>query len=262
MAGLLFAASFLWSCSTETQHIEPEKPTRLSSIAWSNNDLQSFQYNNVGQVTQYLVQNTSPNAKTGSAKKLLAYFEYDANKLLNKVAFDNGFSIRHYYENNRLKKSEEYDNKNRLALTHTYFCTPKGQLRELITRVHDPRDENNSEIKRLYTYDSRGNVIEENTSVRKLDSEVFYLVSVVRYEGYDQRRSVENLTELSPYLPQISMNVNNPGKRTVIGNDGRTVLSVQTYTYQYNAQGYPTQKTIQTESRDNVPTTKATYEYL
>ncbi|GAA4402659.1 hypothetical protein GCM10023187_17960 [Nibrella viscosa] len=177
------------------------------------------------------------------------------------MTLDKGYYNKYYYEGGQLKRSEEYDSRNRLALSHTYAYNAQQQLSELITQVLDPLEEGSTEIKRSYTYDNWGNVTEEKMSVKQPGKEVYTLASITRYEGYDQQKSAENLTEFYPYLPQIKMNVNNPGKRIALDPDGNTIRSTQTYTYQYNEQGYPSRKTVQTQSGATVTSITATYQY-
>ncbi|MBC7923838.1 MAG: hypothetical protein H7Z75_22410 [Ferruginibacter sp.] len=254
-------ACVVWSCKDQEHPRPVEDPVKLSKIVWGPNDYQEFTYNTRGQIVRYVSQWTYIDDGSGATKKMTADFQYDHTSHLAKVIFGGGFYVKYHYQGNVLKKSEEYTSKDRLALTHTYQFGIGQRVTEVLTQVHDPLEEAVSQIKKTYAYDGRGNVIQEKVYGKLSPREAFYLSTITAYEDYDQQQTTGNLTDFFPYLPQAKMNVNNPGKQTVLGSDGSTVLSVRTFTYQYNQKGYPTQRTVQVQSDPPVPVSSASYQY-
>ncbi len=251
--------SLLSSCG-KSDDPAPEANMRVSKIVWAESDYQQFSYHANGRLSQYVSQWTYINDGSGETRKLVADYAYNAANQLTKVTFNSGYYNVYYYEGTRLRKLEEYDNKNRLALTHIFSFNTTGQLREMLTQVHDKLEGNGNLIKRMYTYDSQGNVTEEKVFNKNTPQTDFTLSTRTVYTDYDSKKSPDNLMALFPYVPQVQMNVNNPGTISVLAGEQQIPVSVAKYTYQYTDKGYPASKTVRIES-SSVPPVSATYYY-
>ncbi len=67
-----------------------------------------------------------------------------------------------------------------------------------------------------------------------------------------------------PYLPHLRLRINNPGKKVRTSTvNGSRVTWTEEYTYEYNAEGYPSKKFIKITVPDSnsVPPRTAMYEY-
>jgi hypothetical protein len=190
-----------------------------------------------------------------------AGFEYSSSGLLTKVTFDSGYYNKYYFDGNTLKKTEEYDNKGRLRLTHLYTFNVGRQLTESVSQVHDLVEGEANQFKQSYSYDSRGNLTEQRLFNKLPGQASFTLSSITKYEEYDTKKSADNLTINFPYLPGTIFYKNNPGRITHLGADGTTVLSAYLHTYTYNEKEYPSQKSTLMQTSPVVVPLTATYEY-
>ncbi|MDO1444936.1 hypothetical protein Q0590_01670 [Rhodocytophaga aerolata] len=251
----------LFSCTRDTTPQPADAPSRIKKITWRATDFQQYTYLPDGKIASYISQWLYMNNDVQEIKRTTANFTYDAAGYLDKIVFDSGFFNKYYYEGTVLKKMEEYDNSNRLRLTHTYIYNSNGRLTESLSQVHDLFEGEANQFKHVYAYDARGNLTEQKLFNKLPNQTTFTLSSITRYEGYDDKKSVDNLAIVFPYLPGITFYVNNPGKQTTLAADGTTISFVNSSTYSYNEKGYPAQKTVRIETSPQVEPQTASYEY-
>ncbi len=251
----------LFSCTRDNTPQPADASFRIKKVTWSANAFEEYTYLPDGKIASYVSQWVNMNNGVQEIKRITANFTYDAAGYLNKIVFDSGFYNKYYYEGTVLKKMEEYDNNNRLRLAHTYTYSSNGRLTESLSQVHDLFEGEANQFKLTYTYDTQGNLTEQKLTNKLPNQTTFTLSSITRYEGYDDKKSVDNLTVVFPYLPGITFYVNNPGKQTTLGPDSTTVSFVHSSTYSYNEKGYPAQKTVRIETSPQVEPQTASYEY-
>ncbi|WP_421828730.1 hypothetical protein [Larkinella sp.] len=253
----------LSACSPESTLSQEPEPTalRLQKITAGEQNFQQYHYSSAG----LLVKFQSNWAYADSTVAILnAELEYDAENRLSRIISNGSLSVKFYYEGKLLDKTEEYDHRNRLVVSHFYLFGAEGRLVELLDQIHDTDNdtfETATFIKYRYEYDSRGNVTQTQSFIRKPGSASFKAWETVAYEGYDDRKNPHQPLVQYPYLPQERTMVNNPGKITVKRSEDQSVISVLTLTYQYNQQGYPTHKTQQMTTTKPFPASTVYYHY-
>jgi YD repeat-containing protein len=257
----LLLISLLFSCNTDDTPPPAEATPKVTKIIWSEKDFRQYTYLPDGKLSKYLSQWVYIDDNSGTTRQVTADFSYTSSSLLDKVVFDSGFFNKYYYEGSIPKKMEEYDNKNRLRLSHTYTFGAGGKLKESLSQVHDLVEGEANQIKQTYTYDNLGNLTEHKIYNKLQEQTEFSLSSITRYEEYDNKKSVDNLTYEFPYLPEIRFYTNNPGRRTIFGPNGSTVINAFLYTYAYNDKGYPVQKSVLLQTSPEIIPITASYQY-
>ncbi|GAB3914203.1 hypothetical protein GCM10028803_59220 [Larkinella knui] len=237
------------------------KPLRLQKITSGEKNFQRYIYNAEGLLSGFQ-SNWAYNDSTAAV--LNAELAYDSQQRLSRITSNGSMYVKFYYEGKMLDKTEEYDHRNRLALSHFYLFSVEGRLVELLDQIHDTDNdtfETATFIKYRYEYDNRGNVTQAQGFIRKPGASSFKPWQTVYYEGYDDKKN-PNLPVVSyPFLSQERTQVNNPGRITVKNADDQSIISVQTLTYQYNEQGYPTRETQQLTTTKPFPATTVDYQY-
>jgi hypothetical protein len=154
--------------------------------------------------------------------------------------------VKYYYKGNVLEKSEEYDQRGRLAVTHYYVFSTQNQPLEIRDVITDPADGNRvtGELKRVYEYDGRGNNTVQKEYVKDLATGTFALNLSTHYEGFDNNKYVENATALNPYVPHARLWTNNYASRTLKDKNGNPLQPPQLYSFECNAAGYPVRKSM------------------
>lgn len=259
--GWLCLISLLLSCNKEDLPLPLEGPARVNKIVWTANDYQHYTYLPDGKISRYVFQWVYINDGSNATRQVIADFTYHTTGSLDQVIFNSGFFNKYYYEGTVLKKMEEYDNKNRLRLTHHYTFNNQGQLKESVSQVHDLVEGEANQIQQIYSYNSRGNLTEHKMYNKPEGQPAFALSAITKYEAYDDKKSVDNLTIVFPYLPGTKFYENNPGKQTMFGPDATTIISAQSYTYFYNDKGYPVQKSAYVQPAPPADPLPALYEY-
>ncbi|RRA99804.1 hypothetical protein [Larkinella rosea] len=264
--GLVFLQ---FSCTPKsTVSVEPgpdsqPKSLRLQKITAGEQNVQQYTYNAEGKLitlqTDWVY--TDSLVTTSNTKSDL---EYDTQQRLKQITTNGNFRVKFYYEGKLFDKTEEYDHKNRLVVTHFYLFNADGRLVELLDQIHNTDNdtfENSSFIKYRYTYDNRGNVQSIEGFSRRPGDSAFKATQTSYYEDYDDKKNPNNPVASYPFVPQESIQVNNPGKITTRNAVTQAVLSTEMLTYQYNAEGYPTQRTRQVTTTRTYPASTVYYHY-
>jgi len=250
----------LVACKDKTEPTpQPEEPPLLlKKITWTDKDFVTIAYNEKKLPTQYISQwQFDPD---GNVSTYQVTFDYDTQHRLIQVNANMGLKNKYYYQGNRVQKTEEYDHKNRLVITHTYTFDPQNRLVQVIDDITDPDDQTSAKLKHTYEYDQRGNLTYLKDYQFNPTTQAYDLTYTQAWEGYDNGKNPDNLRLLFPYLPGVVLQVNNPGKKRVIQKSGM-VTETQTYTYQYNEKGYPSQRTTLLQAGTATATHTGVYEY-
>jgi hypothetical protein len=252
VAGLLLPVGLLSSCreTVDCGGCTPppsviDNSLKVKRITWAETDFQEYTYNDKGLLTKYVSQWLFVMG-TDQVKRVESAFEYDRLGKITRLVTDNLYEVKYYYNGPVLEKSEEYDHKGRLAVTHYYKFSPGHQPLEIRDVITDPTEGNRvtGELKHVYEYDNRGNNIVQKEYVKDLNTGKFALNLSVHFDGFDTHKCVENATALSPYVPHARRWTNNYASRTLKDKDGKVVQTPQLYTFEYNEAGYPVRKTM------------------
>lgn len=246
IAGLLLPAGLLSSCR---EHCTPPAPAenrlRVKRITWADTDFQEYTYDANGRLTRYVSQWLYVMG-TDQVKRVESAFEYNRQGQLTRMVTENLWEVKYFYKDTVLEKSEEYDHKGRLAVTHYYLFASGHWPREIRDVITDPTDGNRvtGELKRVYEYDHKGNNIVQKEYVKDLATGTFTLNLSTHYEGFDTNRYVENATALNPYVPHARLWTNNYASRTLKDKNGNVLQPPQLYTFECNEEGYPVRKSM------------------
>jgi hypothetical protein len=255
--GISFALVACKDASEPTPKPE-EPPLLLKKINWTEKDFLTISYNEKKLPTQYTSQWVfDPD---GNISTYQVTFDYDSQNRLIQVNANLGLKNKYHYQGNVLQKTEEYDHKNRLVITHTYTFDQQKRLLQIIDDITDPVDQATAKLKHTYEYDQRGNLTYLKDYQFNPSTQTYDLTYTQAWEGYDNQKNPDNLRLSFPYLPGVTLQVNNPGKKSVIQTNG-IVTETQTYSYQYNEKGYPTQRTAVLQSGTKTATITGVYEY-
>jgi hypothetical protein len=251
LAGLLLPVGLLSSCQESRDcgcapRPDPvENRLRVKRITWSETDFQEYTYNAKGLLTQYVSQWLFVMG-TDQVKRVTSDFEYDAQGKLTRMVTEDVMEVKYYYKGAVLEKSEEYDQRGRLAVTHYYTFAPGHRPLEIRDVITDPTEGNRvtGELKHVYEYDGKGNNTVQKEYVKDMNTGAFSLNLSVHYDGFDGNKYVENATALNPYVPHARLWTNNYASRTLKDKDGKVLQPAQLYTFECNQEGYPVRKTM------------------
>lgn len=251
-----------WSCEHKKDPSIVVKPDpqelRLDKITSGAENAHTYSYNGKGLIIRLNSHWVYPNTTTD----LDAVIEYDLYDRVRKITTNGSNEIRFFYWDHILEKTEEYDHKNRLAVTHFYQFSDAGRLLEVLDQVHDADSSTKDYfIKNRYEYDQNGNVILTKSSINKAAGEKFTAWLEVRYEDYDNKENPYPGFINYPFVAGKSIQQNNAGKITVTDLKTQSVVSVQLDSYIYNNQGYPIRKTQQLSSSGVQTKTLLDYHY-
>ncbi|RYD87972.1 MAG: hypothetical protein EOP50_19875, partial [Sphingobacteriales bacterium] len=126
----------LSACSPESTLSQEPEPTalRLQKITAGERNFQQYHYNSAGLLAKF----QSNWAYTDSTVAILnAELEYDTENRLSRIISNGSLSVKFYYEGKLLDKTEEYDHRDRLVVSHFYLFGAEGRLVELLDQIHD-----------------------------------------------------------------------------------------------------------------------------
>jgi len=243
---LLFAALFAISCSKSSDTATPEpvkaeptvlltKVTNVTPNSQDNGKVQAqFIYNG-----KQLVQADINQQVNGSFSES-HYFIYNAQGQLTNSSIthpsanaNNPLTATASYSGNTITNVKFFKVGNVLQSDHTFTYTD-GKL----TKWYDP-----SQVEIVYSYNSTGNnnkqVMNEYTAGRPNG----YTITT-DYLTFDSKHNVTTALPIWTYFlaSGINWNVDVPGINNVL--TAKSGTSNETYTYEYNSNGYPTKVTM------------------
>ncbi|GAB4478183.1 MAG: hypothetical protein OHK0057_28850 [Thermoflexibacter sp.] len=245
---------------TEENPSDPVAPkVLLKKISNSPNDFQVFDYDEKGNIIKYTAQNTY--RPDGAIHVLTQLFEYDSENRLSKVVSAYGYSKYFYKDNKVLEKIENYyTSNNQLLSTNFYTFNQKKQLVETVEVIAKPIEDTPSQIKRTYQYDAKGNMTQQAYLFLNKNNE-FELSYTVFYEDYDDKKSIDNLLFMYPYLPDTRFYENNYRRMKTVYPNGAVDEKVYLFEYQYNDKGFPISKVQSIANRPDVISIRFEYAY-
>ncbi len=240
---LLFAL-LASSCQNDTEDTTPresEPPAaRVKQITYAPTDFQSFEYDATGRWSRYYTQWQYVQNDPGIIQKLTYDLHYDkANRLIQLTRVEGGYPVDYYYENGKLAKTEERNHKNEVEVRRTYSFEGDRLLEEKLETNLASGESAGYTIR--FEYDAKGNLVKETTLAPKASGQALEVYSSIEYSDFDTKKNPDNKLMRFPYLPWVTFHINNPGRKTTKGANGK-IISEEILTYQYDSSDYPSQK--------------------
>lgn len=254
-------AALLASCSKTKQQTPPpvgqpgEPMIRLEKVITGEDKVDHYYYNSEG----ILLQHTSGGAQNVPGTGADDVVTYEASHRVSQVTRNNVYVTKFFYRGDTLDRSEEYDHKKRLAVTHSYRFE-NNKLTELLDRVHSDIGPD-FYIKTNYSYWPDGNLSLARTSMTQPGGKAFIDWHLAQYEQYDKNPSPEPGIFSYPFVSTSVLFNNNPGRITIKNLQNGTITSVQTNVLEYNEKGYPTKRvqTMLADGKEHKTTLHYTY---
>lgn len=212
---------------------------RKLRITWAATDFQELELDAQGlplrHTSQYLF-----NMGTGAVRRYESNFVYDGHKRLNRVEstfLGNTSTSKYFYEREQISRIEDYAPGGNLTAMYRLQYSSDNRLKQMETYL--PLSKSESLL--TYAYDAKGNVIQMLEWVKDPQTDQYVRQFTTNYGDYDDQKYVEHLLGGDPFLPQVQLRVNNYRLKVVLDRNGKE-LSRETFSYIYNAQGYPTEK--------------------
>jgi hypothetical protein len=236
---------------------------RLQKMTSGERNVQLYTYDQQGHLASFHSDWTY--ADSGQTRTTLdAVLAYDTQQRISQITYNGSVYVKYVYEGNLVDKTEEYDHKNRLVITHFYLFNNDNQLVELLDQYHDSNEvgtNSSSYVKHRYEYDGQKNVQRVVSSRRRAGDSTFTAWLITTYENYDYKKNPNNTLVQYPFVHQACTQVNNPGKITTRNAIDQSINSVETLTYAYDQQGYPIRRTTQLTTTTPFPPTTVLYHY-
>ena len=238
--------------------IPPSKKQKLVKIQESPDDYTSFDYNTDGTLQKMTVSNRFDNG-------LIVYsltLKYGADKKIDQAVYNNGNTIKFFYENGLLTKTALADEKGVLINIQTYIYDYKKRLTTFTVFGPFPLDDGapgtsyKPVLKTEYTYFNVNDslvheavVYKRNPATKQMDK-----WTIVRSDSYDDKKNP--LAELGDFSLALFQEVS---KRNVTSGgiyDADYILEEYTENdYTYREDGYPSANVQKSwDSRGTIPT--------
>jgi len=243
VCGLLF--QFI-SCSPETGLPTQDDVVRLPDDAqievfgkvrmqWAPTDFREIVYDAAKNPVRVRQENLFVE-NSDITRKVQYDFLYDENQHLKQIRTDK-FYINYSLEGDHVKETKEYALDETLIRTRTYFYN--GNKLSKLVQTDSPA---NYETQFHFFYDENSNLKEMREYQKNNQTGYFDKYNAVRYSAYDDKKNVENLWMIYPYLPNVSFSNNNFGQISFYHFDGKSVTETSArkfFSYQYDKNGYP-----------------------
>ncbi|MCE7072567.1 hypothetical protein LZG74_19785 [Dyadobacter sp. CY327] len=235
----------------------PNMPVELYGrfrMQWAPTDYREVFYEAKGLPVRIIQENQYVQG-SDITRKTTYDFVYDAQARLIQLKLDNGAYVKYYYEGSKLIETREHAKDNLLLITSTY-----AYAGDKITQIYRVNSFKKVETQFRLLYDQRGNLIEYREYAKNKNNGLFDTYSSTKYSGYDNKRNVENLWMVYPFLPGYSFASNNAGVIRFYffdGNVEKEVRGRKTITYEYLENGYPSRKA----ERGSSGSLETTYSY-
>lgn len=221
----------------------PEVPIEVYGrirMQWAPTDYREIYFDGDKSPVKTIQENLYVQNSDITRKTEVSFF-YNENKQLKQTRSSNGTYVNYTYENNQVKKTEEFASDGFLIKTRHYEFDGNKLLKVLETNHYNLKE---AEVR--YFYGAFGNLTEVRDYIKNSETQAFDRYNAVRYSNYDARKNSENLWTVYPYLPTVQFAVNNFREVSFFYFDGKVEKEVSQrkhFSYQYNPEGYPTQRT-------------------
>lgn len=210
----------------------------VKQVKWAENDHETYTYNARGQVSQRRFQYQYVQGDPTKIRTTVDDFQYDAQDRPVLVNSTGGYTVRYFYHGNLIHTTKEFYPGGALAREVTYIYA-NNRIAQEIWRVSNLPNEPVSVYKHAFSYDSKGNLNKIET-YEQLENLQYKLLETLEYSDFDDKINPTAWTLRHPFLPQVRLQFNNPGKEVRQQAEGQPETTI--YAYEYNAQGLPVSK--------------------
>ena len=220
----------------------PTMPVELYGrirMQWAPTDYREAFYDAKGLPVRIIQENQYVQG-SDETRKISYDFFYNAQENLTELKLDNGAYVTYHYQGKKVIETKEYAKDHRLIVASTY-----AYAGDKITQIRRVNSYKNLETQLRMFYDERGNLTEYREYAQNKDTGQFETYSSTRFSEYDNKRNVENLWMVYPFLPGYIFAGNNAGSVRFYffdGNAEKEVPGRKTVSYEYLKNGYPARK--------------------
>lgn len=240
---MLLLTLAVFSCSSDDDN-NPQTELEVIPDTYSElNYSRTLHYDSEGKLIRVQMISVFPNNVTDESNQ---YYSYNLQGKLVECTTNNGWRMVYSYSGNNVVRTDEYVNSELRSQYHTFEYTPNGKLAKSITYQNIPEEGGEIPVSSsVYEYDADGNLKFEKLYYYTTGGAEAVLLTVFTFGAYDDKPNSENLFSINPFNPFMKLSKNNPGQLEVKNGNG-VVSSTNTYTYEYNAKGYPVKKSTHT----------------
>lgn len=231
---------------------------KKTKISWADTDYQEAEYDASSTPIRYIRQNLYVQG-TNQVRKVVYDFIRNTDGQLTRVNASNGSYVLYNYKDDQVSGTNEFSSAGKLISTRTYLYFLDNRLKRISETPGDGT--RGSETTKTFSYDAKGNLSQVIDATKNAQTGAYRIDWITRYSGYDTHKNVSNLWTLYPFLPRVTLQVNNPATIAtyMAGPDGtEKLLNKIDYAFRYNEQDYPVSHT---ETRPGGKL-MATYSYL
>lgn len=207
----------------------------VKQIKWDENDHETFQYNDKGQVSRVRMQWQFDQSDPTKIRTIVYDFQYDEQDKPVQVNLSDGFSARYFYHDSLIHVTKELYPGGGVAREVTYIYA-NNRIAQETWRVSNLPGEPVTVYKHAFSYDAKGNLNKIEIFEQQENLE-YKLLETTEYSDFDDKINPTSWMLRYPYLPQMRWQFNNPRREVRKVAGGQT--EVTTYAYEYNAQGLP-----------------------
>ena len=239
----------LFSCKKQDQPtpVPGLEQKMLKKISTSDREFELFTYNSNKQLikltSQYIDDYINNTVATDES-----IFTYQGNQL-SKVQHETG-SMEFFYTNGRVDSIKNYTENNKLISTDYPQYNAQGRLISVTTHFSGLFPLMPVGMMRTFTYNVDGNLIENSYSLKVTRNSDYIFQEKTVFSDFDNKPNPESFNYVDFYFPGITLLRNNPRKIKVY-NHNNVLESDMTVSFDYDAAGYITKKTILTVGSPN-----------
>jgi len=239
----------LFSCKKQEQPLPTPvvEQKLLKKISTSSQEFELFTYNASKQLIKLTSQYIDDLINNTVATEV-SIFTYQGN-LLSKVQHQTG-SMEFFYTNGRVDSIKNYTENNRLISTDYPQYNAQGKLISVTTNFSGLFPLMPIAMMRVFTYNADGNLIENSYSLKVTRNSDYVFQEKTVFSDFDNKPNPESFNYVDFYFPGVTLLKNNPRKIKVY-NHNNDLESDMTVSFEYDAAGYITKKTINTVGSPN-----------
>lgn len=241
---------------TPTVPSSPAIPGLLRKVSWAPLDYKLFEYNAQQQLTKYVSQYNNVQG-TNNVRRDEFTYSYNAAGQLTEVINNLGARTVYTYKGEVWDEALSYDMLDRPLKKYQFVFNQRKQLTEYRTFKIDLAGNSTPESRVTLHYDQNENLIRWKESYYNSNTGQFALSVDLAFSNFDDKKFAKNSLSFSYILQPLTFWVNNPGRKEFIGN----ASPIETYSYTYDAHGYPSDKTTSYIYDRPLPALKAEFTY-
>lgn len=256
---LFYSAFVLLTAGTSCNHGDAPTPRpvpgrMVKKLVASENDFQSYTFNDDNQLSGYTIQwqsSADQNSRTDY------HFEYEGRKVIRLT--NQGGRTEYHYNGNTIVSADNFASNGRKLSVHEFSYDAQGRVKELVEKIEIPEDV--AEMKIVLEYYPDGNLKNLTNMSRPTGSQEFLTHFTQFFEAYDKKKQPVASMIMGHYIPGLALHKNNPLRMKTLLPDGSTERTL-IMEYLYDNEGYPTSRNQHIVSNgQSFPALRYTYIY-